>query len=179
MLGPTPNRLVVLFFGRNYFPPLYHSTRHFSSTIYIILFNQTPCPVIPCPYPVFDMTTSTSRRAAGIVLLLYGTFSLKVSPTTCYSPGGYIIVNLNYQPCYTNETGPCCGAGDECLSNGMCFNTGTNNLVSQPGCTDPTFNAPGCSVPLSIFRYICLTGGDFLCRGCAIVLTLASRPCWN
>src|SRR4051794_20666109 len=92
------------------------------------------------------MTTSTSRRAARVLSLLYCAFSLKVSATTCYSPGGYILVSFNYQPCYTNGTGPCCSSGDECLSSGMCFNAGANNLVSQSGCTDPTFNAPGCAI---------------------------------
>lgn len=126
-------------------------------------------------------------------MLLYGAFSLKVSATTCYSPGGNTIVNLNYQPCYTNETGPCCGASDVCLSNGMCFNDGANNLVSQSGCTDPTFNAPGCAIicsgPFCIFSLCVLPVVTFCVKAglcdCAdvnkpalleVTFTLVRRP---
>jgi len=49
------------------------------------------------------MTGSASRMAEGVLLLLYGGFSLKVSATTCYSPSSYILVSFNYRPCYTNE----------------------------------------------------------------------------
>jgi hypothetical protein len=126
-----------------------------TSSSYLSDLIRLPVQLYLCSYPIFRMTTSASRRAAGVLLLLYGAFGLKVSATTCYSPGGNTIVNLNYQPCYTNETGPCCGASDECLSNGMCFNDGANNLVSQSGCTDPNFNAPGCAIicsgPFRIF----------------------------
>jgi hypothetical protein len=116
-------------------PPLYHRVGHFHSRILPRDFTNF----------IFEMVTSARRRVAG-VLLLYGAFSSTASATTCYSPGGYILVSFNYQPCYTNGTGPCCSSGDECLSNGMCFNAGANNLVSQSGCTDPTFTEPGCAI---------------------------------
>jgi hypothetical protein len=153
----------VLFLRVQLLPTFYHPTRHPSSpqsppSSYLSDLIRLPIRLYLCSYSAFNMTTSGSRRAAGVLLLLYGAFSLKVLATTCYSLGGYILVSFNYQPCYTNETGPCCSSGDECLSNGMCFNAGANNLVSQSGCTDPTFSAPGCAIicsgPFRITSYV-------------------------
>lgn len=36
----------------------------------------------------------------------------------------------------------CCGTPDYCLSNGLCFNAGVNNLLANQGCTDKNWGSP-------------------------------------
>jgi hypothetical protein len=81
----------------------------------------------------------------GVVLLLG--FSLvqilaAAAAQTCYYLGGSVAKDT---PCNTTASfGPCCGADDYCLTNGLCFSS-TSLLLVRGSCTDPTWKAPECA----------------------------------
>ncbi|KAK4033648.1 hypothetical protein C8A01DRAFT_39881 [Parachaetomium inaequale] len=59
--------------------------------------------------------------------------------STCYDTWGR--EDTNQQPCSAPGTDAsattwCCNKGDSCLSNGLCLSPGSNNLMTQQGCTD-------------------------------------------
>jgi hypothetical protein len=59
--------------------------------------------------------------------------------STCYDTWGR--EDTNQQPCSAPGTDAsattwCCNKGDTCLSNGLCLSPGSNNLMTQQGCTD-------------------------------------------
>ena len=87
--------------------------------------------------------------ASGLIaaVLLCGFIGPNAVATNCYNPDGSVEQEFNYTPCdpASPVSGVCCSTADYCLSNGMCFDAGANNLVSQGGCTDPLFRAPGCN----------------------------------
>jgi hypothetical protein len=85
-------------------------------------------------------------RKAERVFALYSAFSPTVfAGITCYGPNQQPLTLYDYLPCFANETGACCSNEDNCLSNGLCFNSGGNNLLSQGGCTNESFDIPGCA----------------------------------
>jgi hypothetical protein len=82
-----------------------------------------------------------SYLAKMIRAALFLSFSSSVAfATTCYTTEGQAI---NLVPCDpTANITTCCGLPDYCLSNGLCFNAGANNLLGNQGCTDPNWGAP-------------------------------------
>ena len=90
----------------------------------------------------------TSRKWTVVMLfskMLISIFSFCVlSPvvfgTTCYDTSGQAS---SLVPCNaTANISSCCGGPDYCLSNGLCFDAGANNLLVVQGCTDPNWGAP-------------------------------------
>lgn len=78
-------------------------------------------------------------------LFLYGVI-VPTAATNCYAPNGGLIDFFTYLPCNESGSGPCCSNADMCLSNGLCFDSGADNIMAQAGCTDPGFNAAGCVI---------------------------------
>src|SRR5271163_1161607 len=78
-------------------------------------------------------------------LFLYGII-MPTAATNCYAPNGGLIDFFTYLPCNGSGSGPCCSNADMCLSNGLCFDSGADNIMAQAGCTDPGFNAAGCVI---------------------------------
>ena len=69
-------------------------------------------------------------------------FVLFIAPAwaaTCYLPNG---TSSDAIPCTNDEVTHCCNSGDYCLSNGLCFNAGGNNMMSVQGCTDKNWPQP-------------------------------------
>jgi hypothetical protein len=63
--------------------------------------------------------------------------------TNCYAPSGLEVAI--WSPCPGQNTEMCCalGNGDTCTSDGLCLNP--NGLKYRDGCTDPTWQDPGCT----------------------------------
>jgi hypothetical protein len=78
-------------------------------------------------------------------LFLYGIMT-PTAATNCYAPNGGLIDFFTYLACSESGSGPCCSNADMCLSNGLCFDSGADNIMAQAGCTDSGFNAAGCVI---------------------------------
>ncbi|KAK4452689.1 hypothetical protein QBC34DRAFT_28692 [Podospora aff. communis PSN243] len=74
-----------------------------------------------------------------ILFLLSFLLSLAVGASAaCYAPNGN---ELSVAPCQgsapnSDLSGMCCGLGDECLVNGLCYQTASDTIY-RGGCTDP------------------------------------------
>jgi hypothetical protein len=65
--------------------------------------------------------------------------------TTCYDYSGNPQTSsfFNTSACDPSAaTSSCCDWADFCLSNGLCFDAGSNNLLAVQGCTDPSWDSP-------------------------------------
>jgi hypothetical protein len=69
-----------------------------------------------------------------------------VSAYTCYDTDGSIhaeIPSFNQTACDPSAAvSSCCDVEDYCLSNGLCFGQGGDNLLSFQGCTDSKWASP-------------------------------------
>lgn len=66
---------------------------------------------------------------------------LPLARATCYNTFGSIMEGD--VPCNPdNDVSHCCSKDDYCLSNGLCFDAGGNNVMTQQSCTDPNWGAP-------------------------------------
>jgi hypothetical protein len=79
---------------------------------------------------------------------LISLYHLVTAAVTCYDPNGKPLTGAGWEN-YTNvvcdttaAVSICCSPNDNCLSNGLCFNTGADNYLSFQGCTDPNWGAP-------------------------------------
>ncbi|KAK4152301.1 hypothetical protein C8A00DRAFT_34996 [Chaetomidium leptoderma] len=88
------------------------------------------------------MARNTTLSARALLLLASGSLLLSCSSaqSTCFNALG--VEDTNQQPCFasgatdTSATTWCCNKNDQCLSNGLCLSPGSNNLMTQQGCTD-------------------------------------------
>ena len=108
---------------------------------------------------------------------------------TCYYPDSTPYVNTPdavWTACNASATvSTCCSTIDYCLSNGICFQAGENNLLATQGCTDPNWGAPCHAFCPSIFPGILLLYalGLRFSRICELALSLSkfsskfSRSC--
>ncbi|KAI9869303.1 MAG: hypothetical protein M1813_000092 [Trichoglossum hirsutum] len=66
------------------------------------------------------------------------------SAQTCYGVGGSIA--LGATPCNPSSSthSACCHNVDYCLTNGLCFDSGGDNLLSRQSCTDQSWNSQAC-----------------------------------
>ncbi|KND91078.1 hypothetical protein TOPH_04344 [Tolypocladium ophioglossoides CBS 100239] len=97
------------------------------------------------------------------------------SAATCYDLAGK--VNTALYPCDTSaDVSPCCGPVDFCLSNGLCLDAGSNNGLTQQGCTSQDWHSPCAkhcpgTTAADGFQYLMLcsgfdgTGNNPLCCG--------------
>lgn len=101
----------------------------------------------------------------GLIHIRLGTIILSSLLSTisnaaiCYNAAG-VAWTLNSQypidpwvPCDPEaEVSACCSSGDYCMSNGLCMDSGSNNCLTQQGCTDSGWSTPCnnyCSGPSS------------------------------
>ena len=76
-----------------------------------------------------------------VEVLLFLLASSRLVRATCYDVAGVAVPA--FVPCNPSlPVSTCCGGADYCLSNGLCFHAGGNNLLGQHGCTDPNWGAP-------------------------------------
>ncbi|KAF2759243.1 hypothetical protein EJ05DRAFT_499659 [Pseudovirgaria hyperparasitica] len=75
-------------------------------------------------------------------------FTTLISAQQCYYPDGTAITDpdLNVSCGRANEASACCGARDECYTNGLCKGNGDGwlNWFWRYGCTDRDWNAKTC-----------------------------------
>jgi hypothetical protein len=68
---------------------------------------------------------------------------IPIVSATCYYTDGSIATAFNQTACDPSAlVSACCDPVDYCLSNGLCFDAGSNNLLAVEGCTDPHWSAP-------------------------------------
>lgn len=80
-----------------------------------------------------------------ILLQLYAIslLFLRASSQTCYWPSG--IAASTFFPCEPSQpNSACCSTSDYCLSNGLCFDAGANNVLTRQTCTDQTWSDNAC-----------------------------------
>jgi hypothetical protein len=68
---------------------------------------------------------------------------IPIVSATCYYTDGSVATAYNQTACDPSAVvSACCDQADYCLSNGLCFDAGGNNLLAVQGCTDPHWGAP-------------------------------------
>lgn len=66
-----------------------------------------------------------------------------ISAQTCYYPDGSEATGN--RPCNTSTTySACCSTTDYCLTNGLCFDAGSNNYMTRDSCTDSSWKSNYC-----------------------------------
>lgn len=90
------------------------------------------------------------RRPMSLTLVTLSSifYFLLVPARDCFFPDGTILPGdkSNYAPCGPDD-GPhsaCCGKGDGCSSNGLCY--GNAGFMYRGGCTDAKWAAPECAL---------------------------------
>jgi hypothetical protein len=77
------------------------------------------------------------------LVLKTGFIPIVYAAATYYYTDGSVENSSDQLACDPTATvSACCGETDYCLSNGLCFDAGANNLLAVQGCTDPKWSSP-------------------------------------
>lgn len=106
---------------------------------------------------IYDLVrTRTTMQQTWLSIFLFGLFWSFIH-AKCYYPDGSEM-EAYYSPCdKMKEVSMCCGPGDECRPDGLCFSTSLG--LFRDGCTDPSWKSSSCiklcntGLGMSIFSF--------------------------